>query len=110
MPGIGNNLVGTDGKPIPNWWRLIGEPDTAVLDYLPKPGTFSNLAAKLGENSASFSFDYSGTTTGLKIDLSVTADLSWGVYLDFARGSKSPVIENNPKKWDAYACGKTLYC
>ncbi|KKQ66739.1 MAG: hypothetical protein US86_C0004G0057 [Candidatus Daviesbacteria bacterium GW2011_GWA2_38_24] len=109
MPGIGNNLVGTDGKPIPNWWRLIGEPDTAVLDYLPKPGTFSNLAAKLGENSASFSFDYSGTTTGLKIDLSVTADLSWGVYLDFARGSKSPVIENNPKKWDAYACGKTLY-
>jgi hypothetical protein len=43
------------------------------------------------------------------VDLSTTADMSWDVYLDFATGTASPVATTNPRRWDKYTCGRTLY-
>lgn len=75
----------------------------------PAPAGFSSLSANLNSNDSTFNFYYSGSSANYHVDLSTYADMSWDVYLDFASGVNSPVKITNPKKWDKYQCGKTLY-
>jgi len=63
----------------------------------------------LGTSQAQFQFAYTGSTTGYHLDLGLSADMSWGVYLDFANGAVSPVSTPSPQRWDAYTCGRTFY-
>lgn len=81
---------------------------TAQIELV-APALFSNLSANFAQNQATFSFNYTGKTTWFKIDASIMKNMSRDVYVDFAGGDKSPVTENNPKKWDKYSCGRTLY-
>jgi parallel beta-helix repeat protein len=88
--------------------RRVGGPIQAASTF-PCSGTFSDLSASLGSSQAQFFFAYSGGTSGYHVDLSTTADMSWDVYLDFATGAASPVTTTDPRRWDKYTCGRTLY-
>lgn len=82
-------------------------------------GTFSNFnSADLGVTVANFAFSYSDPNeTDFQIDMSTLPDMSWDVYLSFAKGPSS-IGPNGTKivgtanpydKWDKYRCGQTLY-
>jgi hypothetical protein len=70
---------------------------------------FSKLEASLTTESATFKFSYAGNMETYHIDLSTYADMSWDVYLSFAKGAASPLTETDPAKWDKYVAGKKLY-
>jgi hypothetical protein len=73
-------------------------------------GKYCKLSSLLTEESANFTFSYSGQSAMYMVDLSTQADMAWDVYLDFAKGSKVPITVTNPlSRWDKYQCGKTLY-
>ncbi|MDP3093666.1 MAG: Ser-Thr-rich GPI-anchored membrane family protein [bacterium] len=71
---------------------------------------FSNLSADLSSDKASFNFSFSETSSLYRIDMSILPDMSWGTYLDFTWGEKSPLTHDSPQaRWDQYRCGQTLY-
>ena len=75
----------------------------------PITDSFSNLSATLASNSAQFNFSFSEASSSYRVDLSTRSDMSWDVYLDFAKGIGNTITITNPVKWDKYQCGKTLY-
>ena len=76
----------------------------------PVPVSFTGLSASLpGTGSAVFHFTYSGSSPSFAIDISTKSDMSTDVYSTFTWGTSSPLVENNPTKWDKYSCGRTLY-
>lgn len=76
----------------------------------PVPVSFTGLSASLpGTGSAVFYFTYSGSSPSFAIDISTKSDMSTDVYSTFTWGTSSPLVENNPTKWDKYSCGRTLY-
>lgn len=90
----------------PSAWCTIPPTPTNT----PQSWNISNMLANLGNTSASFNFTYTGTPSNyFRVHLSTTPDMSSDVYLTFAGGTTSPLVENNPHKWDKYTCGKTLY-
>lgn len=86
----------------------ISKPISAPI-ATPIPAGFSNLSANLNSTNATFNFSFSGNSSNYIVDLSTYADMSWDVYLSFGTGTKNPIQVLNPKKWDKYQCGKTLY-
>lgn len=91
-----------------NWWKYYAFFDETAAGI--SPPSISNLNATLSYPSpATFSFDYSGPSNNFIVDLSTFPDMSSDVYLTFASGNQSPLVENNPTKWDKYSCGRTLY-
>jgi len=92
-----------------NWWKYYAYFDeTAVPPSI--PGDFSNVSAIFGTTSATFAFNYSGSTSEYLVDVSTVPDMSTDVYVNFATGSTSPLIVSSPQaKWDKYSCGRTLY-
>lgn len=73
------------------------------------------LSAELNYPSpAKFYFNYENRTgqshpQDFVIQLSTYSDMSWDVYQFFGRGGSSPIVVNDPTKWDKYSCGRTLY-
>jgi len=93
-----------------DWWRLVANTDSRPSLVEQPTDVFSNLTAKLTENSAIFNFNYSGTSPRFTIDLSTAKYIVLnGTYLSFVGGSTKTLVESSPKKWDAYGCGKTFY-
>lgn len=78
---------------------------------IPTPaGSFTNLSGELAVSSATFNFNPNGAQADYQVDLSTFSDMSWDVYLGFAKGSASSLTVSNPQaKWDKYQCGRTLY-
>ena len=70
---------------------------------------FSGLKASLRMETATFQFAYAGNMDGYHIDLSTVPDMSTDVYLSFAVGHGSPLVQTNPRQWDKYHIGKKLY-
>src|SRR4029079_18002907 len=94
-----------------NWWKYYAFYDQTVQPLItPTPGTFTSLSSTMpyGGN-ASFSFSYSSVTSSYVLEDSTLHDMSWDVYLSFAQGTTSPIVETNPRKWDKYSCGRSLY-
>ncbi|MFC1996942.1 DNRLRE domain-containing protein [Chloroflexota bacterium] len=86
-----------------DWWQYIGDPNLVQYPFFSMTGKLS-----IG-SSAIFSFDYSGSTSGFYVNMSTYPDMSEDVYLHFAEGLNSPLIEADPTKWDKFSCGQTLY-
>lgn len=102
------------------YWRVSDQERTVVSPIqtmvvpcpTPTPTplpAFTELSANFTTNQAQFNFNYSGQTTHYVVDLSSMPDMSWDVYGGFAGGSASPIVVNDPTKWDKYSCGRTLY-
>jgi hypothetical protein len=97
------------------YWRVWNQERTVssaiqtATTFACGPAGFSGLSSNLGANQARFSFSYSGSTSGYHVDLSTVSGMTTDVYVDFATGSGSPVSTSNPRRWDKYRCGKTLY-
>lgn len=73
-------------------------------------GGFLSLSADMPiEGPARFNFGYLGWASSFRVDVSTLPDMSTDVYLDFAVGNTGPLVEADPKKWDAYSCGRVLY-
>jgi len=97
-----------------NWWKYYAYFDETVTGIPggsePRVGEFSGFSSLLRRDDASFEFSYSGNSNGYIIDLSTFLDMSSDVYLDFARGSQSPVfVVSTQELWDKYRCGSSLY-
>ena len=108
------------GQPL--YWRVINDwaeqspiQNTTVTCPPGAPPTrlvsqFFNLSASMPiEGPARFDFDYDGSPTSFHVDVSTLADMTWDVYLTFAAGRTSPLVEPHPNKWAKYTCGQTLY-
>jgi hypothetical protein len=115
-----NPGTGPDGR-LNDWWAYVVDPG-AVADYIeaappasptPKPtaGMFAALYAELpGNGPAQFYFTYSGQTSYYDLNISTLPDMSWDVYLHFAVGAASPLVNSDPAgAWAKYRCGVTLY-
>lgn len=96
---------GPDTK-LNDWWQYLVLPSSA----LPTNGVFSNLSAQMPENGpATFRFNYSGEGGEYKIHVSTFPDMSEDVFVNFAYGKVNPIIKMDPRIWDKYSCGRTLY-
>jgi hypothetical protein len=105
MPGMDNGLLDNYGNPIPSWWDYIANPDA-----LNPTGTFSNMGASLGRDSASFNFYFSGSTTYQTVDVSTSPTFSSDVYYNFAYTyDVMPVVNTTPNQYYSYYCGRTIY-
>lgn len=106
--------VGPDGK-LNNWWLYVFEEEVFKKlgpepTPMPRAGVFSNLSASFPPTGpAEFRFDYSGIDNRYVVEVSTLPDMSHDVYVSFAEGVQSPVVEQNPLKWDKYSCGRDLY-
>lgn len=94
----------SDGKQSPIQYTQV----SCLQTPTPSP-TFTNLSAILLANQATFQFTYPGVSYPFRVHLSTNSGMTYDVYMTFAQGTKSPIIEYNPKKWDKYSCGRTLY-
>ncbi|MGE5842323.1 MAG: C39 family peptidase, partial [Deltaproteobacteria bacterium] len=101
----GSNVTYTWSQMVVLWSLAVGPQSTCSSN-----GTFSNLSADLqGTGSATFRFAYSGSSSYYRIHMSINPNMVTGVYWNFGGGPASPVVEANPRKWDQYTCGHTLY-
>lgn len=76
----------------------------------PIKATFSGLSAVLKQDSATFSFSYSGTSPNYKIDIATSSNMKQNLYRNFGQGTANPIIVSNPQSMYApYQCGSTLY-
>lgn len=96
--------TGNDGI-LNDWWQYIMDPNKA----LPTAGEFSDLSASLLDESASFQFKYTGRSPSYTVQMSTLPDMSWDVHVDFAAGTRSPLVNAAPASWGKYLCGATLY-
>ena len=86
-----------------DWWQYIIDPNVVE-------NPFSHLVAITPINGeVHFSFRFDGNTSGFYVDVSTTADFSVNVTQRFAEGVSSPLINQDPTKWDKYSTGETMY-
>ncbi len=97
--------TGPDGV-LNDWWQYIIDPNNAPQ---PTPGIFSEGMIASYANQITYTFDYSGRTNNYVVEMSTLPDMSSDVYVGYASGYASPIVEKNPIKWDKYSCGRTLY-
>lgn len=72
--------------------------------------SFSNLAAVLRGDTATFNFSFSGSSKKFRVDTAKTFNMMQNYKQGFGSGSGSPIIVSNPQsKWDKYICGATIY-
>lgn len=72
-------------------------------------GIFSSPTADLKEDVAQFNFEYSGNAYEYSIDVSIYQDFSDRIYFNFARGTDTELRVENPRIYDEYTCGVTIY-
>jgi hypothetical protein len=93
-----------------NWWKYYANYDeTVTVNPTQSPGTFTNLSSSLLANKSIFNFNYSGTTSTYRIDLSISSDMVNGTYLTFGQGTSSPISVTDPTKWTSYVCGAQFW-
>lgn len=93
---------------------LLIYPENKTLAFIipatPTPiPTFSNLSATFLKDQATFQFSYSGAPSFYRVHLSTNINMTYDVYGSFGQGYQSPIIVNNPTKWDKYSCGRLLF-
>lgn len=69
---------------------------------------YSNLSASLRQSRATFNFSYPIPSSHI-IEMAITSDFSSGIYRNFGSGTSSPIVVNDPTKWDHYTCGSRLW-
>lgn len=91
--------------------RIYNKPfSSGTVTPTPQPSVFSSVGGNFTATNATFTFNYTGTTSKYIVDVSTLADMSYDVYLSFVEGAASPLQVSNPQtKWDKYSCGRTLY-
>lgn len=86
-----------------DWWQYIADPN---LVYNP----YKHLSEDVGiEKPATFRFEFAGSTSGFHVDISTSPDMSNDVYLHFADGVTSPLVESDPTKWGKFTCNQEMY-
>lgn len=95
--------------------QLIVDITLPTISPTPIIHGFTNLKSNLSDNQAVFSFSYpetfpfkSSAYDNFTIDLSEDKEFS-KVWWNFTGGVNNQLVENNPKKWNEYRCGKTFF-
>lgn len=109
-PGYGVMPVPTPpmGTPMPIAPPMYGSPN-------PAPAIMAmNAVFDRTKNYAEFNFKSNRMTIPeaaptYVVDVSTDPKMATDVYLTFAQGKSSPIVERNPIKWDKFSCGRVLY-
>jgi hypothetical protein len=95
------------------YWRVVSSSgvQSSIVPAAPISCAFSGLSASLpGAGPASFTFSFSGPSSGYTIDISITPGMTSDVRASFGTGTTSPVLVTNPSgKWNKYTCGRPVY-
>lgn len=86
---------------------------TQGLPSFPNSGAYSNLKASIDATANRAVFEFSNPPKLPNDDVHVV-DLALdpgmnSIWWSFIAGNSSPIVDNNPKKWDEVTCGKKLY-